>query len=171
MVAVATNRPLCGAAQIARELKIPLGEFPQQRFGSLEARDGAMRDWLVGHGVELVVCAGYDRVLSAPFLSAFPGRILNVHPSLLPAFAGCLDAVERALAEGVQVSGCTVHLVTDRVDLGPPLVQAAVPVLETDTPQTLLARIQEEEHRILPEAIEIVTSDLTAVETGVTLGQ
>jgi phosphoribosylglycinamide formyltransferase-1 len=160
VVAVATNRPSCGAAGIARERGIPLGEFSQRSFNSLEERDEAMRDWLGEHGVELVVNAGYDRVLSPSFVSAFAGRMLNVHPSLLPAFGGGMDAVEQALAHGVKVSGCTVHVVTDEVDAGPILVQAAVPVEADDTPETLHARIQLQEHRILPEAIELLARSL-----------
>ncbi|HKA12935.1 MAG TPA: phosphoribosylglycinamide formyltransferase [Candidatus Dormibacteraeota bacterium] len=156
VVAVATNRPSCGAAQFARESGLALGEFSQRRFVSREARDVAMRNWLRGRGVELVVNAGYDRILSPCFTAAFAGRIINVHPSLLPQFAGGMDAVERALASGVPTTGCTVHMVTDDVDAGPILIQAAVPVLPNDTVQTLQARVQAEEHRILPEAIEIL---------------
>ena len=156
VLAVATNRPSCGAAALARERGLPLGEFSQRRFESLEARDQAMRDWLLGQGVEVVVNAGYDRILSAGFVKAFPDRVLNVHPSLLPAFGGCMDALDRALAHGVKITGCTVHLVTGEVDGGPILLQAAVPVLDGDSHDTLLARIQVEEHRILPEAIELI---------------
>jgi phosphoribosylglycinamide formyltransferase-1 len=156
VVAVATNRPSCGAAQFARQRGLALGEFSLRRFASREARDEAMQDWLRERGVDLVVNAGYDRSLSPCFTAAFSGRIVNVHPSLLPAFAGGMDAVERALASGVRTTGCTVHLVTDDVDAGPILLQAAVPVLSDDTVDTLRARIQAEEHRILPEAIEIL---------------
>jgi phosphoribosylglycinamide formyltransferase 1 len=119
-----------------------------------------MRDWLRERGVELVVNAGYDRILSPDFVAAFAGRMINVHPSLLPAFAGGMDAVGQALEHGVKVTGCTVHLVTDDVDAGPILVQAAVPVEPDDTPQTLHARIQIQEHRILPEAIQILAREL-----------
>jgi len=163
IVAVATNRPSCGAAAFARERRIPLGEFSQRRFGSGAERDAAMLEWLRGRGVELVVNAGYDRILSHAFVSAFAGRILNVHPSLLPAFAGGMDAVERALAHGVKLTGCTVHVVTDDVDAGPILLQAAVPVLPDDTVERLHARIQVEEHRILPEAIELIGQASTSL--------
>jgi phosphoribosylglycinamide formyltransferase-1 len=156
VLAVATNRPSCGAAAFARGRGLALGEFSQRRYESVGVRDQAMRAWLVDRGVELVVNAGYDRILSPGFVAAFRGRIINVHPSLLPAFGGVLDAVDRALAHGVKVTGCSVHLVTDQVDGGPILVQAPVPVLEDDTHDTLLARIQVEEHRILPEAIELI---------------
>ena len=160
VVAVATNRPSCGAAAVARERRIPLGEFSQRWFGSLEERDAAMGRWLRERDVELVVNAGYDRVLSPAFVAAFEGRMLNVHPSLLPALGGGMDAVEQALAHGVKITGCTVHVVTEEVDAGPILVQAAVRVKPDDTPETLHARIQLEEHRILPEAIEILARTL-----------
>jgi phosphoribosylglycinamide formyltransferase-1 len=163
VVAVATNRPSCGAAAIAREQGLPLGEFSQRAYGSREERDAAMLDWLQARGVELVVNAGWDRILSPIFVAAYRGRILNVHPSLLPAFAGGMDAVERALAHGVKITGCTVHLVTEEVDQGPILLQAAVPVLEGDTVESLRQRIQAEEWRILPEAIELIAEKSAAV--------
>ncbi|MGH7764142.1 MAG: phosphoribosylglycinamide formyltransferase, partial [Candidatus Dormibacteraceae bacterium] len=109
VVAVATNRPSCRGAAFARERGIPLGELSQKQFESSEARDHAMRDFFQRHGVELVIDAGYDRVHSRGFLEAFEGRIINVHPSLLPNFAGGLDAVERALESGVKFTGATVH--------------------------------------------------------------
>jgi phosphoribosylglycinamide formyltransferase 1 len=160
VVAVATNRPSSAAAAFARSQSIALGEFSQKAFVSLEERDAAMRDWLLGQCVDLVVNAGYDRILTAPFFKSFEGRFINVHPSLLPAFGGGMDAVEKALAHGVKVSGCTVHLVTEEVDAGPILLQAAVPVLPGDTVETLHARIQAEEHRILPAAIEMLKATL-----------
>jgi phosphoribosylglycinamide formyltransferase-1 len=159
VAAVATNRPSCRAAVLARTLGLPLGEFSQRRFDSSQGRDDAMRDWLLARGVELVVNAGYDRILTPGFTRSFPGRIINVHPSLLPAFGGGMDAVERALAHGVKVTGCTVHVVTDEVDAGPILVQAAVPVLPADTVESLAARIRVEEHRILPDAIELMACE------------
>jgi phosphoribosylglycinamide formyltransferase-1 len=163
VVAVATNRPSSGAAGLARARGLPLGEFSQRRFPSSEERDASMRDWLRERSVELVVNAGYDRILSSAFVAAFWGRMINVHPSLLPAFAGSMDAVDRAHAHGVKVTGCTVHVVTDEVDAGPILVQAAVPVLPDDTVDRLRERIQAEEHRILPEAIELIAQARTPV--------
>jgi phosphoribosylglycinamide formyltransferase 1 len=158
VVAVVTNRPSCGGAELARRHGIPLGEFPQSRFGSAVERDAALRDFLVAQGVQLVVCAGYDRVFTAPLFESFSGRIINLHPSLLPAFAGGMDAVEQALAAGVPVSGCTVHHVIEEVDAGPVILQAEVPVLPGDTPETLRARIHDEEHRLLPQAIQLVAN-------------
>jgi phosphoribosylglycinamide formyltransferase 1 len=160
MVAVATNKPSCGAAGFARDRAIPVGEFPQKAFASLEARDSAMRDWLLERDVDLVVNAGYDRILTAGFLAGFENRMINIHPSLLPAFGGGMDAVEKALERGVKMTGCTVHFVTEEVDAGPILLQAAVPVLPGDTVESLRARIQVEEHRILPQAIEMLNKTL-----------
>jgi phosphoribosylglycinamide formyltransferase 1 len=156
VAAVATNKPSCGGAAFARERAIPLGEFSQKTFASLEERDQAMRDWLLEQEVDLVVNAGYDRILTAGFIAAFENRMINIHPSLLPAFAGGMDSVAQALARGVKLTGCTVHLVTEEVDAGPILLQAAVAVLPGDTVETLHARIQVEERRILPEAIEML---------------
>jgi phosphoribosylglycinamide formyltransferase-1 len=160
VAAVATNRPACPAAEFARDRGLALGIFMQKSYGSAAERDAAMAAWLRDQGVELVVAAGWDRVLSDGFVAAFPDRVINIHPSLLPAFAGGMDAVEQALAQGVKVTGCTVHLVTRAVDAGPILHQAAVPVLEGDTPATLHERIQREEHRILPEAIHLMETEV-----------
>jgi formyltetrahydrofolate-dependent phosphoribosylglycinamide formyltransferase len=156
VVAVATNRRACGGAGFARQRGIPLGELSQKGFASAEERDAAMRDFFIAHGVELVVDAGYDRIHSEPFLAAFSGRIVNVHPSLLPDFAGGMDAVEQALRAGVNMTGATVHLVTSDLDAGPILVQETVPVQAADTVETLRQRIHEAEHRILPEAIRLM---------------
>jgi phosphoribosylglycinamide formyltransferase-1 len=160
VVAVATNRPSCGGAAFAREKGIPLGELSQKSFASAEDRDVAMRDFLVGHGVELVVDAGYDRVHSQGFLEAFSDRIINVHPSLLPEFGGGMDAVERALESGATKTGATVHVVTRDLDSGPVLLQESVPVLEGDTVEALRQRIHEAEYRILPQAIQLMEARL-----------
>lgn len=160
VVAVATNRPSCAGAAYARERGIPLGELSQKAFASAEERDAAMRGFFEAHRVELIVDAGYDRVHTSPLLEAFRGRIINVHPSLLPAFAGGMDAIDRALAAGVSETGATVHVVTDDLDAGPILVQAPVPVLPDDTPETLLERVHQAEYRLLPEAIRIMEKRL-----------
>ncbi len=156
MVAVATNRQSCGGAAFARERSIPLAELSQKEFTSIEQRDSAMRDFFLKHGVQLVVDAGYDRVHSAPFLEAFRERIINVHPSLLPAFAGGMDAVEQALAAGVSATGATVHVVTDALDAGPILLQESVEILPGDTVETLRRRVHEVEYRLLPAAIRLM---------------
>lgn len=114
-------------------------------------------------GAELVCLAGFMRLLSAGFIREFPGRILNIHPSLLPAFPG-LDAQHQALAHGVKITGCTVHFVDEDLDAGPIVMQAAVPVRDGDTEETLSARILTEEHRIYAEAIGIVIAGKYRVE-------
>jgi phosphoribosylglycinamide formyltransferase 1 len=159
-VAVATNRPSCGGAVFAREGGIPLGELSQKRFASVEDRDAAMTVFFRAHDVELVVDAGYDRIHSRPFVEAFRGRIINIHPSLLPDFAGGMDAVDRALQAGVKMTGATVHVVTDDLDAGPILVQESVPVLGDDTVETLRRRVHEAEYRILPKAIRVMEARL-----------
>jgi len=160
VVAVATNRPSCGGAAFARERGIPLAELSQKAFASVEDRDASMRDFFIDRGVELVVDAGYDRVHSAPFLEAFGGRIINVHPSLLPAFAGGMDAIEQALAAGAERTGATVHLVTDRLDAGPILMQEPVPILPGDTVESLRLRVHEAEYRLLPAAIRMMEAKI-----------
>ncbi len=157
---MATNRPTCGAAAFARERAIPLAELSQRSFGSAESRDVAMRDFFLDHGVELLVDAGYDRIHTSPFLDAFEGRIVNVHPSLLPEFAGGMDAIEQALAAGVRRTGATVHVVTAELDAGPILLQEEVPIVEGDTVETLRQRVHEAEYRILPAGVRLMESRL-----------
>ena len=115
------------------------------------------------HDVDLVCLAGFMRLLSAGFIREFPNRILNIHPSLLPAFPG-LDAQHQALAHGVKITGCTVHFVDEDLDAGPIVIQAAVPVLDDDTEETLSARILKQEHRIYAAAIGIVIAGKYRVE-------
>ena len=119
-----------------------------------------MRDFFQQHGVVLVVDAGYDRIHTRPFLDAFEGRIVNVHPSLLPMFGGSMDAIEQALESGLKFTGATVHVVTADVDGGPILVQDSVPILEGDTVESLRRRVHEVEHRILPEGIRMMEARL-----------
>jgi phosphoribosylglycinamide formyltransferase-1 len=160
VAAVATNRPSCPAAAFARERGIPLAELSQKAFDSAEQRDIAMRDFFLAHDVELVVDAGYDRIHTSPFLEAFEGRIVNVHPSLLPMFAGGMDAIEQALDSGLKFTGATVHVVTAELDAGPILLQEAVPILEGDSVDTLRQRVHEAEHRILPAGIRVMEAKL-----------
>ena len=152
IAAVAANVDGTAALDRAARVGAPTAVFAIEEYPDRDARDAAMADWLVGHGVELVVCAGYMHLLRLTFLARFPDRVVNVHPALLPAFPGP-RAVEDALAAGVVESGVTVHLVDDGVDTGPILRQEAVPVLPGDTPGTLHARIRAVEHRLLPEVV------------------
>jgi phosphoribosylglycinamide formyltransferase-1 len=115
------------------------------------------------HGVDLLCLAGFMRIIKKPLLEAFKGRIINIHPALLPSFPG-LDVQRKALEYGVKFSGCTVHFVTADVDAGAIITQAAVPVLDDDTPETLAARILKEEHRIYTEAINIIVSGQYRIE-------
>ena len=124
-------------------------------FASRDEFDRTVAAELTARSIDLVCLAGYMRLVGAPLLDAFPARVLNVHPSLLPAFPG-LDAQRQALEYGVRVSGATVHFVTPELDGGPIVLQSAVPVLSTDTVETLSTRILVEEHRMYPEAIRIV---------------
>jgi phosphoribosylglycinamide formyltransferase-1 len=128
-----------------------------------EVYDRMLAAELHRHGVDLVCLAGFMRLLSAGFIREFPDRILNIHPSLLPSFPG-LDAQHQALAHGVKITGCTVHFVDENLDAGPIVIQAAVPVLDLDTEETLSARILQQEHRIYSEAIGIVIAGKYRVE-------
>lgn len=154
---VISNRPAAAALDVARRREIPACAMPQSAFGGESAaRDRAMVGVLRRHSVALVVCAGYDRILSDEMLDAYPDAMLNVHPSLLPAFAGGMTAVEDALTHGVKITGCTVQLLERGVaDGGPIVLQAAVPVHDGDTVETLRARVQEQEWRLLPRAVEL----------------
>ena len=154
VVAVASNNTKAPALDRAARAGIEAGAFPAVEFESRESRDEEMAEWLTGRGVELVVLAGFMQLLTAPFLERFPRRILNVHPSLLPAFPGA-HAVEDALTHGVKVTGATVHFVDEGVDTGPIVLQEPVEVREGDTAETLHARIQQVEHRLLPHAVRL----------------
>ena len=154
---VISNRANAPALDVARAWTVPAAAMPLSAFsGDREQRDRAMAERLREMGVELVVCAGYDRILSDEFLRAFPDAILNVHPSLLPAFAGGMDAVEQALAHGVKITGCTVQLLEPgETDGGPIVVQAAVAVEPADDADSLRTRIHELEWQLLPRAVQL----------------
>ena len=149
---VCANRD-CPALEIAKKAGISRKVFRLAEFRDRKARDWEMVRVLRQHGVELIVCAGYDAILERAFTREFAGRIINVHPSLLPEFAGTMDAVAMALNAGVAETGCTVHVVTKDVDQGPILAQQRVEVRPDDTVESLRERIQAEEHRLLPEVI------------------
>jgi phosphoribosylglycinamide formyltransferase-1 len=162
IAAVISNRPEARGLEIARErglpaLCIPSKGVPREEYDRQVVAELKSRD------VELVCLAGFMRLLSAEFCRAFPMRILNIHPSLLPAFPG-LDAQRQALDHGVKISGCTVHFVDQQLDAGPIVLQAAVPVLDDDTAESLSARILIEEHRIYSQAIGIVLAARWRIE-------
>jgi phosphoribosylglycinamide formyltransferase 1 len=152
VVAVASNKADARALARAQAAGVATASFPLDDYPDRAARDAAMADWLAGRGVDLVVLAGFMQLLTPTFLERFPERIVNVHPSLLPAFPGA-HAVEEQLAAGVAESGATVHLVDEGVDSGPILRQERVPVVADDTPATLHERIKQVEHRLLPEVV------------------
>ncbi len=153
VAAVASNVAGAAALERASSAGVPTAVFALDAYPGRDSRDAAMADWLVAHHVELVVCAGYMHLLRPVFLSCFPGRVVNVHPALLPAFPGA-HAVEDALAAGAAQTGATVHLVDEGVDTGPVLAQEEVPVLPGDTAETLHARIRVVEHRLLPAVVK-----------------
>jgi phosphoribosylglycinamide formyltransferase-1 len=153
---VISNRPEARGLDIARQRGLDTLVLPSKGMDR-EAYDRRLIDGLRPFQPDLICLAGFMRLLSAAFVREFQNRILNIHPSLLPAFSG-LDAQHQALAYGVKVSGCTVHFVDEYLDAGPILLQAAVPVHNRDTEETLSARILEEEHRIYSEAIRIALS-------------
>jgi len=152
VVAVASNRAEARALERARAAGVATAVFELADHATREQRDAAMAAWLAERGVELVVLAGYMHLLTRAFLERFPARIVNVHPSLLPAFPGA-RALDDALANGVRETGVTVHLVDEGVDTGPILVQEPVPVLAGDTRETLHARLRPVEHRLLPQVV------------------
>ena len=153
---VISNRPEAPGLESARRRGLHTVSLPSKGLDR-EVYDRSVIAELRGNGVELVCLAGFMRLLSAAFIREFPHAILNIHPSLLPAFPG-LDAQRQALEHGVKISGCTVHFVDEDLDAGPIVIQAAVPILDDDTVETLSARILVEEHRVYTEAIRIVLS-------------
>lgn len=154
IVLVISNNPDAGALDRARAAGIPARCIDHRAFADREEFDQTLVAALRQAGVELVVLAGFMRIITAPFLEAFPGRIMNIHPALLPAFPG-LHVQRKALEYGAKFAGCTVHFVDGGVDTGPIIIQAVVPILDQDTEASLSARILQEEHRIYPRAIQL----------------
>lgn len=154
---VISNRPAAPGLAIAREAGVATFGLDHRDFEAREGFDQAMQELLVAQGVEYVACAGFMRVMSDQFVNKWTGRMLNIHPSLLPLFKG-VDPQERALEAGMRVSGCTVHFITPELDSGPIIAQAVVPVLPGDTAETLAARVLTAEHRLYPRALALVAS-------------
>jgi phosphoribosylglycinamide formyltransferase-1 len=138
----------------ARQHRIPTEVLDHKGFSSRESYDEAVVNLLRGRGVELVILAGFMRLLSPVFVKAYSNRIMNIHPALLPSFPG-LHVQQKAVEHGVRFSGCTVHFVNEECDEGPIIIQAVVPVFSDDTGEALAARIIEQEHRIYPRAIQL----------------
>jgi formyltetrahydrofolate-dependent phosphoribosylglycinamide formyltransferase len=166
IVLVLSNRPDAAGLDRAREAGIPTAVVDHRAFkGDRAAFEAAVTARLDAAGVEIVALAGFLRVLTEGFVARWQDRLVNIHPSLLPAFKG-LDTHARALAAGVKIHGCTVHLVRAGVDEGPILAQAAVPVRDDDTEATLAARVLEQEHRIYPPALAALAAGRVRIEGG-----
>jgi len=152
VVAVASNEAGVHALERAAAVGVATQVFALHDYDDRDARDGAMADWLEGHGVELVVCAGYMHLLRSTFLDRFEGRIVNVHPAPLPGFPGA-HPLEDLLAAGAHETAATVHYVDEGVDTGAVIATEPVPVYPGDTVETLRARVHEAEHRLLPQVV------------------
>jgi phosphoribosylglycinamide formyltransferase-1 len=162
---VISNVPDAYGLERARKADIPTLVIRHRDYPARESFDAALDSALREAGVELVCLAGFMRLLGGEFVRAWEGRIVNIHPSLLPAFKG-LHVHEQALAAGVRISGCTVHYVIAELDSGPAIVQAAVPIVPGDTPDTLAARVLEAEHRIYPEALRLIAEGRVGLQNG-----
>ncbi|MHB1188621.1 phosphoribosylglycinamide formyltransferase [Thiobacillus sp.] len=165
IVAVISNRPQATGLEYARTHGLTAIALDHTAHPDREAFDTLLADEIERHQPDLVVLAGYMRILSPVFIARFEGRLLNIHPSLLPMFPG-LKTHERALEEGVKIHGCTVHFVTADLDHGPIVIQAAVPVRADDTPGSLAARVLVQEHRIYPQAVRWFAEGRLAIFRG-----
>lgn len=165
IVLVISNRADAAGLEVAAEYDVPARIIPHSDFESREAFDSAIDAALRETDISLVCAAGFMRIHSEWFVRRWAGRLINIHPSLLPSFPG-IRVHQRALDAGVKISGCTVHFVVPELDSGPIVAQAAVPVLPGDTPETLAARVLEEEHKLYPEALRLVASGKVRLENG-----
>jgi phosphoribosylglycinamide formyltransferase-1 len=163
VVCVISNVADAYGLERARKADIPALHLDHRAYSGREAYDEALVATLREFGVELVVLAGFMRIITCVLLDSFPMAVMNIHPALLPAFPG-LHAARQALEYGTKVAGCTVHFVDCGTDTGPIIIQAPVPVLEGDTEETLSARIQKEEHRVYPEAVKLFAEGRLKVE-------
>jgi phosphoribosylglycinamide formyltransferase 1 len=163
IVAVGSDHPAAPALGRAAAAGIPTAAFPRADYGDRAARDAAMAAWLAATNVELVVLAGYMQLLSPGFLAAFPQRVINIHPALLPAFPG-LHAVEQALAYGVKVFGVTVHFVDEGVDTGPIILQRAVELPLAGAPAEVQAALRPLEHDLLSEAVRLLARGAVRID-------
>lgn len=165
VAAVLSNRPDAVGLQTAAAQGVPTAVLDHKAFVDRDAFDAALADAIDGYAPDLVVLAGFMRILGETFVRHFSGRLLNIHPSLLPAFPG-LHTHRRALDEGVRIHGCTVHFVTPALDHGPVIVQAAVPVLDGDDEAALAARVLAQEHRVYPLAVRWFAEGRLRLEGG-----
>ncbi|MCP8895671.1 phosphoribosylglycinamide formyltransferase [Shinella daejeonensis] len=165
IVAVFSDRADAGGLAKAEALGIPTRVFARRNFVSKEAHEAAIVEALSDFSPDLICLAGYMRLLSATFIRPYEGRILNIHPSLLPLFPG-LHTHQRAIDAGMRIAGCTVHFVTEGMDEGPAIVQAAVPILPADTADTLALRVLAVEHRSYPLALDLVAGGKVRMQEG-----
>jgi len=165
IVAVASDKPEAGALERARAAGVATRAFPRADYPGREERDLAMAEWIAAMGAELVVLAGYLQLLGPGFLARFPGRVVNVHPALLPAFPG-LNAVQQALDYGVKVFGVTVHFVDEGVDTGPIILQRAIELPGAIEAREVLERLHPIEHELLPEAVRLIAAGRVSLDPG-----
>ena len=165
IAAVISNRPQSRALSIAKSIGIPVQVIDHTQYAEREDFDAALAKTLDALAVDYVILAGFMRILTASFVNKFYGRLVNIHPSLLPSFPG-LATHRAALAAGVKVHGCTIHFVSAEVDSGPIIAQATVPVLSDDTEQTLAARVLAQEHRLFPLVIKALVENRIKLEHG-----
>lgn len=162
---VVSNRPDAAGLEIAAVKNIPVAIVDHKTYTGKAAFEQALQDVLAGYDIDLICLAGFMRILSADFIAAWPDKIINIHPSLLPAYKG-LDTHGRAIADKVAESGCSVHFVTPGMDEGPVIIQKKVPVFADDTPQTLASRVLEQEHVAYPEAVRLIGEKRVRVVDG-----
>jgi len=165
IAAVISNRPDAAGLATAARAGIATRHLDHKAFAGRETFDAALAECIDGYAPDLVVLAGFMRILTEGFVRHYEGRLMNIHPSLLPSFPG-LHTHQRALEEGVRIHGCTVHFVTPTLDHGPVIIQAAVPVLDGDTESSLAARILVQEHKIYPQAVRWFAEDKLTLDGG-----
>ena len=165
IVAVISNRPDAAGLETAAKAGIATHYIDHKAFAGREAFDAALAECIDGFAPDLVVLAGFMRILSEGFVRHYEGRLMNIHPSLLPSFPG-LHTHQRALDEGVRIHGCTVHFVTPTLDHGPVIIQAAVPVLDSDNEASLAARVLRQEHQVYPQAVRWFAEGKLTLDNG-----
>lgn len=169
IVCVVSNRPDAPGLKTAEAAGVPTQMIDHKTCASREAFESELDAAFLMYGAELVACAGFMRLMTPMFVTRWQDRMLNIHPSLLPAFKG-LDTHTRVLAAGAKLTGCTVHIVRPDMDEGPIIAQAAVPVLDGDTPESLAARVLEAEHRLYPHALALYASGAVQISGAIVAG-
>ena len=160
IVCVVSNRPKATGLQFAQDANISTHVVDHKNYSTRESFDATLNDYLQSQNLDVIACAGFMRIMTPVLLDPWAGKMINIHPSLLPLYKGT-QTHERALADGAKVHGCTIHYVTAELDSGPIIAQAEVPVLADDTPETLSDRVLAEEHNLYPKALAMVANKLT----------